>query len=97
MKIDPNVSVHQQQQNPSVQQPAKKPAEQKSPATSGVAGDQVKLSADHQIVERLKAELNQLPEVRQDRVVQLRQALQSGSYKVTDEQIADAILSDTLR
>ena len=96
MKIDPNLSVHLRQQNQSVQQPANKPPEQKQSESNLVVGDQVKLSADQQNADQLKTELNRLPEVRQDRVEQLRLAIQSGSYQVTDEQIAEAIISDTI-
>lgn len=96
MKIDPNLSVQQQQQNQSVQQPANKPPEQKRSESNLVVGDQVKLSANHQKANQLKTELNRLPEVRQDRVEQLRLAIQSGSHQVTDEQIANAIISETI-
>lgn len=96
MKIDPNLSVHLQQQNQSVQKPANKPLDQKQSESNLVVGDQVNLSADQQKADQLKTELNGLPEVRQDRVEQVRQAIQSGSYQVTDEQIAEAIISETI-
>jgi negative regulator of flagellin synthesis FlgM len=42
-------------------------------------------------VSALAAQLQQMPDVRQDRVAALKQAIQSGNYQVSDEQIADAL------
>jgi flagellar biosynthesis anti-sigma factor FlgM len=58
--------------------------------------DQAQLSVDSERVDQLKANLATVPEVRQERVEALRQALNNGSYHVTDQQIADAIHSDLL-
>ena len=45
----------------------------------------------------LEAKVVSAPEIRQDRVDQLREALASGTYSVSDEQLADAMLRDILR
>ena len=42
-------------------------------------------------VSALAAQLQQMPDVRQDRVAALKQAIESGQYQVSDEQIADAL------
>lgn len=47
-------------------------------------------------VSALAAQLKQMPDVRQERVAALRQAVQSGQYQVSDEQIADALHSQLL-
>ena len=39
----------------------------------------------------LVAKLKEMPDVRQDRVAALRQAIQSGQYRASDQQIADAV------
>ena len=39
----------------------------------------------------LAAKLRQLPDVRQERVAALKQAVQSGQYRPSDQQIADAL------
>jgi flagellar biosynthesis anti-sigma factor FlgM len=44
----------------------------------------------------LEAKTTAAPEVRADRVEQLRQALESGTYLVSDEALADAMLNDSL-
>jgi len=58
--------------------------------------DQAQLSVDSESIDQLKANLAAVPEVRQERVDALRQAVKNGSYQVTDQQLADAIQSDLL-
>ncbi len=58
------------------------------------ASDEMQLSAGRSTVEDLKAGLTHLPAVRQDRVEALQKALQDGSFHVTDQQLADAIMGD---
>jgi len=65
-----------------------------APVTSGQ--DKAQLSVDSGTVQQLKSTLSQLPEVRQDRVNALRRAVSSGSYQVSNQQLADAIGSDLL-
>ena len=67
------------------------------PQKTGVANDQATLSVDGPKLEDLKAKLNGVPEIRQEKVNQLRQAIHDGSYKVSDGDIAGAMLSDLLR
>jgi flagellar biosynthesis anti-sigma factor FlgM len=70
---------------------------QQSPAAAVTSGqDRAQLSVDSGTVQQLKSSLSQLPEVRQDRVDTLRQAVSSGSYQVSDQQLSDAIGSDLL-
>jgi negative regulator of flagellin synthesis FlgM len=56
--------------------------------------DKAQLSVNSERIEQLKAALSRVPEVRQERVDALRQALGKGSYQVTDQQLADAIHSE---
>jgi flagellar biosynthesis anti-sigma factor FlgM len=65
-----------------------------SPAVS--SQDQAQLSVDSVTVQQMKTSLSQLPEIRQERVNALRQAVNGGSYQVSDQQLADAIGSDPL-
>lgn len=45
-------------------------------------------------VAALKAQLANLPSVRQNRVAALQQAIHNGSYQINSRQLADAIQSD---
>jgi flagellar biosynthesis anti-sigma factor FlgM len=69
---------------------------QTRPTSVKSSQDQARLSVDAGKIEQLKAQVSSLPEVRQDRVAALSQAVQSGSYQVTDQQLASAIHSDLL-
>lgn len=66
------------------------------PASIGSSWEQAQLSLDNQTMQQLKANLAQVPEVRQERVAALSQAVSSGAYQVSDQQLSDAIGSDLL-
>ena len=63
---------------------------------AGSTQDQAQLSAPGSTVQQLKANLSQVPEVRQERVAALSQAVSSGAYQVSDQQLSDAMGSDLL-
>jgi flagellar biosynthesis anti-sigma factor FlgM len=58
--------------------------------------DQAQFSVDAGKVQQLNADLAGVPDVRQDRVAALQQAIASGSYNVSGQQIAQAMSSDLL-
>jgi flagellar biosynthesis anti-sigma factor FlgM len=62
----------------------------------GLSSDQAQFSVDGEKVQQLKADLAGLPDLRQERVVALSQAIEQGSYSVSDQQIAQAMSSDLL-
>ena len=62
----------------------------------GLFPNEDKFSIDREKVQRLKSDLDGMPDLRQERVVSLRQALEAGSYKVPNQQIAQAMFSDLL-
>jgi|HubBroStandDraft_5_1064220.scaffolds.fasta_scaffold130620_2 flagellar biosynthesis anti-sigma factor FlgM len=65
-------------------------------ASNGLDGsgeDQAELSGTLVQVLALMAQASQLPEVRQERISALRQAVQSGSYQTSPEQVAEAVLT----
>jgi len=68
--------------------------QQNPPVSAGSTQDQAQLSIDNQTVQRLKVSLSRMPDIRQDRVNALRQAVSSGTYQVSDQQLSDAIASD---
>ncbi len=58
--------------------------------------DTVKLGAGEKTVEVLKAKLDKVPEVRQDRVAALKEAIAKGTYQVDSDDVASAMLADNL-
>ena len=72
------------------------PTQRNRPAAASSNQDQAQLSIDSNTIQQLQATLSGVPEVRQDRVDALRQAISSGNYQVSDQQLSDAIGSDWL-
>lgn len=64
---------------------------QSTPAPNVDGQDQAQLSAQAGNVAQLKGALSQVPDIRQERVQALRQAVSSGSYRISNQQLADAI------
>ncbi|MGO8818156.1 MAG: flagellar biosynthesis anti-sigma factor FlgM [Terriglobia bacterium] len=67
-----------------------------SPTPAGSRQDLAQLSLDNTTMQRLKATLAQVPEIRQERVQALSQAISGGSYQISDQQLSDAIGADLL-
>lgn len=63
-------------------------------ASTQTTQDETQFSADSSRIDQLKAGLSSLPEVRQERVSALRQAIAQGTYQVTDQQLASAMYSE---
>ncbi len=96
MRVDPRILMPGDLQPDRVGETATNTAQQTRNATERPQVDTVRLSSDHEIVNRLRAELDRLPEIRADRVEALQTAIQQGTYKPTHEQVAEAILKDLL-
>jgi len=63
-----------------------------STLTPGWTEDQAQFSGAHVQIEALAAQASQLPEIREEKVQALRQAVESGSYRADPENIAAAML-----
>jgi len=59
---------------------------------ASLGGDQAQLSGAHAEVQTLAAQAAQLPEVREERVHALRQALESGQYQTSTGLVAGALV-----
>ena len=56
--------------------------------------DQAELSYDQARVNALTAQVNALPEIRREKVAALQSALNQGTYQVSPEQTAEAIVAE---
>ena len=65
--------------------------------TSSLSEDRVTLSSSASDVQRLTTKLNEVPEVRADKVKALQQKVRSGTYTVDQEKLADALVSEQPR
>lgn len=67
-----------------------------STGQTSLGRDHAELSMDHARVAALATQIYNLPEIRQERVAPLSNAIQNGNYDVSPEQTADAMLTDFL-
>ncbi|MGO9125381.1 MAG: flagellar biosynthesis anti-sigma factor FlgM [Terriglobales bacterium] len=91
MRIDLNANVGQ---TPDAG-PAGKAGSRAVPGTGNAAleADSAQLSTDQVKVHALGAAALQLPEVRQEKVAALAEQVQKGSYQVSPDQTAEALLT----
>jgi negative regulator of flagellin synthesis FlgM len=71
-------------------------ASAKAPSTPNVE-DKASLSVDTLSLSSLQAKALAAPEIRQDKVEALRQAIQNGDYRVEPDKVARAILDQNNR
>jgi len=62
-------------------------------ASSGLGEDQAQLSGAHAQVQALTVQAARLPEVRDERVQALRQAVEGGRYRPDPEKVAGAVFA----
>jgi negative regulator of flagellin synthesis FlgM len=70
-----------------------KPVESKADKVS-LGGDKIELSHKGAKVSQMVDQIKQMPDVRQDRVDELKQKIASGEYGPSSDKIAAAILKD---
>jgi flagellar biosynthesis anti-sigma factor FlgM len=63
-------------------------------STSANSADQANLSSDAQQLSTLSGALANVPAIRQERVAPLSQAVQSGTYSASNQQIAQSLVRD---
>jgi len=95
MKIDMPLTFPQQVE-PQRVGTAGASSSQNQEGASALSPDVAQFSVDSEKVEQLKGNLAAVPDLRQDRVAALQQAIASGSYNVSGKQIAQAMSADLL-
>jgi negative regulator of flagellin synthesis FlgM len=99
MKVDPNLQSIANVQSDAVQNAKTTRVQQTNSdtATTQVDGqDTVQFSSKFAEVQNLTYKLQQLPDIRSDRVSALKQQIQQGTYKPDPSEVAGAILGDPL-
>jgi negative regulator of flagellin synthesis FlgM len=92
MRIDPNQPVSSQ----AIAERSGRASGKKSDA-SGASAEGATFSAGSSNVASLTAQALTAPEIRQDRVEALREAIRNGSYQIDPGNIAEAMLNETGR
>src|ERR1700691_2231575 len=92
MRIDPNPAA---QAFPESRSSSPSPASGDTRVSAGnpLGEDQTQLSGIHAQVQTLTAQAAQLPEIRQEKVNALRQAVLGGSYQPSAAQVADGLFA----
>ena len=97
MKIDPNLQSIVNSQSDAVQNAKTSRAQeaiQEGRSTEINGSDMVQLSSRFAEVQQLTAKVQQLPDIRSERVSILKQKIQQGTYKPDHAEVADALLND---
>jgi len=71
---------------PTVEQPEKQPAK----------ADTVVLSDTAKQLHEAKKQLEEVPDVREDKVARIKEQIENGTYEINEEKIADKMLKDSL-
>jgi flagellar biosynthesis anti-sigma factor FlgM len=90
MKIDPSVSTSDIGLSPGGN--SKTAASANQAPTAGE--DTATLAFDHSKIGALTAEAMAAPDVRQDKIDALREAINSGQYKIQPDEVAEAMLQE---
>ncbi|MBN1380248.1 MAG: flagellar biosynthesis anti-sigma factor FlgM [Deltaproteobacteria bacterium] len=74
----------------------KKENETQLPGMSSTWDEKVDLSAKAKDIQQIKQVIDQTPDVRADKVRELKQKVENGSYQVDSEKIAEKIVTESL-
>jgi negative regulator of flagellin synthesis FlgM len=85
-----NVQNAHTAQKPPVAEPRDKPVQSQGPTQA----DRVNISDRSKEIADIMAAANQLPDVRTDKVQQIKQSIEAGTYTVDPSKIAASILKD---
>ena len=88
------INGHSPLSNGIVTDRSEKSANSEHPVAAGPQ-DQTSFSSDRTAIASLEARVMQTPEIRQDRVAGLKDAISTGKYALEPDKIAEAMLSES--
>ena len=71
-------------------------ASKDKPENSAVKTDTVVISDAAKRIQEAKMQLDEIPDVREDKVAQLKKQIESGTYEINAEKIADKLIKEHL-
>jgi negative regulator of flagellin synthesis FlgM len=99
MKVDPNLQSIVNAQSDAIQN-AKTSRTQGSPngtdASQPAGSDTVQFSSQFAEVQQLTSQLQQVPDIRTERVAMLKAQIQQGTYNPDPAKVADALLNNAV-
>jgi negative regulator of flagellin synthesis FlgM len=96
MEITPKDTVNIEAYVNQVQNKDKADAASEQPEAQQTKADTVALSNTAQKIQEAQKQLEAIPDVREDKVAQLKEQIENRTYKIDEEKIADNILKDSL-
>jgi len=96
MEITPKDSVNIEAYVNQVQDKDKVDAASEQPEKQQVKADTVELSDLGKKVQEAHSQLESIPDIREDKVAELKARVENGTYEVDAEKVADKMLKDAL-
>lgn len=96
MEITPKDSVNIEAYVNQVQETDKVDAAAEQPEKQQNKADTVALSSAAKNIQEAQKQLEAIPDVREDKVAQLKEQIENGTYEMDAEKIADKMLKDSL-
>jgi negative regulator of flagellin synthesis FlgM len=96
MEITPKDTVNIEAYVNQVQEKDKVDAASEKPEQQQTKADTVALSNAAKEIQEAQRQLDAIPDVREDKVAQLKEQIENGTYEIDEEQIADKMLKDEL-
>lgn len=86
-RIPPELSSSQSRE---IQQVDRRQAEE--PGKAEIKGDEASLSKEARLLQRVRRAIDEMPDVREDKIAALRQQIQEGAYQIDVEALIDALI-----
>ncbi len=96
MEITPKDSVNIEAYVNQVQEKDKVESASDQPEKQQVKADTVELSDMGKRVQEANKQLENIPDIREDKVAQLKEQVENGTYEVDAEKVADKMIRDSL-
>ncbi|MEE9536035.1 MAG: flagellar biosynthesis anti-sigma factor FlgM [Desulfobacterales bacterium] len=96
MEITPKDSVNIEAYVNQVQEKDKVAPTSEQPENQQVKADTVELSDMGKSVQEAHRQLETIPDIREDKVAQLKEQVENGTYEIDAEKVADKMLRDAL-
>ena len=96
--------IDSNQSSPAQNTPATRPTDKQPPVPANEltseapinATDRVSLSSEQLDYHTIQEAIKKVPDIRQEKIEKIKQALASGDYQVPSESIADRLIQDTI-
>ncbi len=96
MEITPKDSVNIEAYVNQVQEKDKVDAASEQPEQQQNKSDTVELSNAAKDIQEAQKQLEAIPDVREDKVAELKEQIENGTYEIDEQKIADKMLTDSL-